>query len=422
MLSRDRIAFFVGFLGVVEAGGVVAPMSRLWPEAQQAQALDLVQPAATLRWRKEGFEIEATGGGNPVAASAAWESDAPFYIGFSSGSTGAPKAIVRSHRAWLNSFIAMTEEFDVQPPGSVIVPGDPVFSFSLIAGLHALFTGCSVVLQDRVDVAALLGVAEEHGGTLCLLPSVLSEVVRVAKRRGVVAPNLERIVCAGEKLRGETRVSAREVFPNANIFEYYGASELGFVTVLDDAAFAVRPGSVGRAFMGTRIAILDEQGRDLPPGEAGLLCARTEYGCMGYWDGRSVRSRPDHFGWNSVGDLAVRDDDGYVSLVGRRDNMIVLRGENIYPEAVETVLEAAPGVAAAVAVPQPVESPSHLVALVVADEPSPELRRGVLDYSREHLAGLKLPRRVVLVDSLPRTAAGKIDRGRAAELAARLTE
>ncbi len=419
-------AFLAAFLGVVKAGAIAAPIPPGWTAAQRKAALDLLQPAAVVTGRPgdPATSVERVAGREAphAAASLAWESDRPFYIGFSSGSTGTPKAIVRNHRAWLNSFLAMSLEFEVGMAHNVVIPGDPAWSFSLIAALHALFCGYTVVLPGSAGTREALDLACQWGGVVYAVPSVLAEMTRRAGRLGSVCDAVSHIICAGEKLHAQTRAAAQTAFPAARIFEYYGASELGFVAVLGDEDAATHPGSVGRPFLGSRVAVLDEKGRELPPGQAGLLCAQTEYGCIGYWDAGIVDAALDHHGWQTVGDLAVRDESGMVTLAGRRDNMVVIKGQNIYPEAVESVIGAVPGVSDAVVTGEPVEAPMHLVALVVPSRDADELAsRGIVDHCRAHLDGPAVPRRVVLTSELPRTPAGKVDRAEAARQARRIT-
>lgn len=416
--AEDGLAFLTGFLALAHVGAVVAPLARAWTVPQCAQAEHTVGAVAVLRHAGGAFDLERLRDAGPRT----WpgpESGHPFYIGFTSGSTGAPKPIPRAHRAWLNSFLAMSLEFDIEPRTRMVVPGDLFFSFGLIAALHALFVGASVVLDDtsRLRIPDLANAMETPDATvLYAVPSVLGELVRWLQRRNRTLPNLARYITAGEKLHPATRHAAAATLPNAHGFEYYGASEIGFVTVLGDDDFRHRPGSVGRPFAGAAIAVLDEAGDAVPPGAVGLLCARTEFGSMRTWDASLSSWAVRDDGWQTAGDLAFQDDDGFVTLVGRRDNMLVLRGENVYPEEVERVVESLPGVARALALPAPASAPSHLVVLVVLDNGSALETRAILLHCRESLAGVKVPRRAVFVPSLPTTATGKVDRDAARAL------
>ncbi|MBI3964840.1 MAG: AMP-binding protein [Chloroflexi bacterium] len=427
LLVSDQAELLPWFLAIVEAGGVAAPLNPSWTNAELALALEVLQPDLVLTERpirdcpvpvvlldeldpgRRG-PVEPNLGGREVG-DLGTDPSSPFYIGFTSGSTGAPKGVVRSHRAWVNSFFAMSLEFGIGRDDAVVVPGSLYFSFSLIAALHALFIGATVVLLPKPDPRSLLTVLESTPSTVYLLPSVLNELVRLAERKGVLLPRVGRIICAGEKLSPDTKQCVTRVCPGAALYEYYGASELGYVSVLGPEDHDRRPDSVGRPFIGTRVAVLDEEGRPVPAGEIGLLCAQTEYGFSGYWRCPDLDDWVEHFGWRTAGDLARQDSEGFLSLVGRRDNMVVIRGENVYPEEVETVIASLPGVTRAVVLAEPQESPTHLVAVVQTATPGLEAER-ILRHCRVRLSARKTPRRVVLVPDLPTTATGKLARER----------
>jgi long-chain acyl-CoA synthetase len=343
----------------------------------------------------------------PAAAQDASLSDAPFYVGFSSGSTGQPKAIVRRHGAWLSSFLAMSIEFGLRPETAIAAPGSLFFSFSLIAALHALTIGATLIVPGR-DASGPTETLVPGPHTAYLLPSLLAGAVRRAGRRGERFTGIRQIICAGETLSAGTRAEAAAIFPRATIREYYGASELGFVTVIDDAEAAARPGSVGRAFLGAEIAILDDRGLPLRPGEVGRIGARTSYGFAGYAGDPLGAARIAPFGWPSVGDLGWRDADGYLYLAGRADRMVVIRGENVFPEQAERVLLAHPAVADAAVIPDREERPRGLVAYVVRREAV--AARELIGACTRQLPTRAVPQRIVFRDAFPQTATGKVDR------------
>ncbi len=414
LLIEDPFDFMLAMLGIVAAGHVAVPFSTDWAAAELQAAIELTAPAAILADRDcpAGVRLAAlprgaAGRRTPAAGDA-------FYVGFTSGSSGRPKGAIRSHRAWTESFHLMTLEFGVGPGDTAVVPGSLFFSFALNAAVHAVFTGATAVFPAEPGTRGLLH-ALDGNATLYALPSVLADLARLATGRGNRAPALRRIVTAGERLDPAVAAGIREVFPGAALFQYYGASELGYVTILRPEDFAAHAGSIGRAALGVEVAVLDEQGAPAPRGEIGVLCVRTPFGFSGYLGDPRGPDAIDHFGWRTVGDLGRLDADGYVYLAGRRDNMVVLRGQNVYPEVVEAVLRAAPGVRQAVAVPEPPGRPRHLVAIVeLANEVPPA---AILAHAKAALSGPRIPRRVVIVEALPRNAAGKVDRAAAAALA-----
>lgn len=421
----DPLAFLPAFLGVAAAGAIAVPFDPRWGRRQAESAESSCPPALRIGPPPPGsvhswqslVEVEAAGaaGGPPGAAGAT--SASLFYAGFSSGSSGRPKAIARTHAAWLNSFLAMGVEFGIGSGTAVAVTGPLASSFSLIAALQALFVGATLLLPAGQGAGPILHCLQGEGTVVYALPSTLQALTGHAGRRGRQLPGVCRIVCAGEQLPGGTRDAAARIFPCAEVVEYYGASELGFVTVCRGTDAIAHPGSVGRPFPGSEVAILDASGRPLPAGETGLLCARTEYGFAGYWGDERGADAIAHHGWQTVRDLARQDADGFVYLTGRADAMLVVRGRNVFPEATERVILAIPGVAEAAVVGEPAGKPTHLVALVRAE--GEVTSAAVVAACHAELPPAQAPRRVQFVEALPHTPNGKLDRTRLPALVAR---
>ncbi|MEX2598634.1 MAG: AMP-binding protein [Dehalococcoidia bacterium] len=417
LLVQDPGDFLTAFLAIVKTGRAAMPLSPQWRPAEFARALATCPAALVIGEAPHAAgaapscvalqELEAS---NTARPGAVIQPDMPFYIGFTSGSTGAPRALVRDHQSWVASFDGMTEEFGIGSGEPVLVPGSPFFSFSLIAALHALYIGATVVLPSAAGVPGVLAMLRERPGNMYALPSLLERTLHLAASRGQTFPRLQRIICAGERLAPEVKCQVPQVFPDAGLYEYYGASEFGFATLLRPDEHEARPDSVGRPFSGCEIAVLDldHDGKRLTQGKIGVLHVKNAYGPVSAY-GESEEPLPPAGQWRTAGDLARQDADGYVYLVGRRDNMVVIKGENVYPEEAEAVLTSAPGVVRAVAVPWPEEQPTHLVALVETNGGGVGTET-LTHYCREHLSQRKSPQRVVLVDRLPTTATGKVDR------------
>jgi acyl-CoA synthetase (AMP-forming)/AMP-acid ligase II len=212
--------------------------------------------------------------------------------------------------------------------------------------------------------------------------------------------------------RAETKLATMELFANAGLFELYGSSEAGWVTMLHPEEQLAKLGTVGRECVGTApVKLLDEARREVPDGEVGELFSCTPYTFDRYWKDPDKTAEAFHGAWCSVGDMARRDPDGYIVLVDRKSNMIISGGENIYPAEVEAVLARHPAVrdVAVVGLPDPLWGERVHAVLVL--EPGATIdEREFLEWARPQLAGYKRPRSVsVLPDSeMPRTATGKI--------------
>ncbi len=190
----------------------------------------------------------------------------------------------------------------------------------------------------------------------------------------------------------------------------YGQTETSILCCLDAAHALSKAGSVGRPVRYGEVRVADPEGRTLPPGTPGEVVVRGPILLLGYWrrPEETAASRPD--GWDRTGDLALADDEGFVTLVGRSKDLYISGSENVYPAEVERVLESHPAVAeaAVIGVRDPDWGESGRAFVVPASGPLDVA--ALLAFARERLARYKLPREVVLVDELPRTASGKIQK------------
>ena len=181
---------------------------------------------------------------------------------------------------------------------------------------------------------------------------------------------VDKLLVSSAPARKETKLAILAHFANSRLFELYGATETGWVTLLRPEEQIDKLGSVGREWAGSgAISILDPDGNEVPDGEVGELFSRTSYVFDGYWKNPEKTAEAFRGEWCSVGDMARRDDDGYIHLVDRKSNMIISGGENIYPSEVEGVLGAFPKVkdVAVIGVPDAKWGEAVLAVVVLHD-------------------------------------------------------
>lgn len=411
LLASDPLVFLPAFLGIAMAGGQAMPLSPDWTDAELDSATRVAPPVAVLAPAAEQrgpswLPLETLGAG--ASAEDPLPDGAPrdiFYIGFTSGSTGAPKAFARDHAAWVRSFEAMSAEFGIADGSSAVVAGSLFFSFPLIAALHGLATGGTIHLPASSGAPDVLTACPAEPSTLFALPSVLDQAAHLAIRRGMT-PAVDRMVCGGEPLRQDSLGRIGDAFPDTELFEFYGASEFGFATVQDRAGRDSKPTSVGRAFRGVELSI-GAPGAKSPPGITGELFVRNGYGpVFTYEEGRPPIALGD---WRTAHDVAWKDADGFYHLAGRTDTMVVIRGENVHLERVEQVTGSLPGILHAAAVAWPPGAPTHVAAVVVRAAGGPSAR-AIIAFCREYLSASHRPRRCIFVGSLPLNPSGKLDR------------
>jgi acyl-CoA synthetase (AMP-forming)/AMP-acid ligase II len=245
---------------------------------------------------------------------------------------------------------------------------------------------------------------DERISATFLVPTMLR---RLLDQPVPALPELRAILSGAAELPHELRVRAVRAFGAGRVFDFYGATELGWVTLCDGHEMLARPGTVGRALAGQEIVILGPDGAPLPVGETGLVCVRNEQGMDGYLRDAAATAASHRDGCITVDDLGRLDADGYLYLSGRARDMVKSGGVNLYPVEIEDALLGHPSIreVAVVGVPDP-EWGETLVAVVVpqgAFDPSE-----VEAFLRGRLSGPKVPRRWELVTELPRNALGKV--------------
>jgi acyl-CoA synthetase (AMP-forming)/AMP-acid ligase II len=344
----------------------------------------------------------------------------PFALMYTSGTTGKPKGAIRNHEG--NALIALATalEFRFSRDDTALLVMPMCHANSLYFGLTFAYLGATVVVDDHksFDPEALLAtLAREKVTFTSLVPThyimMLGLPEAVKKKHDVGA--VEKLLISSAPARKETKLAILEHFKNSGLYELYGSSEAGWVTLLRPEEQIDRLGSVGRewAFSGA-IKMLDPAGNEVPDGEVGELHSRTAYVFDGYWKNPDKTAEAFRGEWCSVGDMARRDADGYIHLVDRKSNMIISGGENIYPSEVEAVLGAHPKVkdVAVIGVPHDKWGETVLAVAVLHDprQAGTAAEAELLEWCKERMAGYKRPRSVVFVADaeMPRTATGKI--------------
>jgi fatty-acyl-CoA synthase len=377
------------------------------PRLAIREDVDLPTPPRGMLWSARDLTaaLPARASAPPLAPGG----EAPQLLLYTSGTTGTPKGALLPHRKALYNTLNAELYFGLREGDVVLAPVPLFHSFGLsILAVPALFCGATLVLVDRFDARGLQSVARSRRATLLgAVPVMWQRMLRAGVDREAFA-SLRLAFSAGAALDVETiRAFADLGIP---LVQGYGQTETSILCCLDREHALAKAGSVGRPVRHGDVRVADALGRTVPPGTPGEVVVRGPILFTGYWrrPEETAASRPG--GWHRTGDLAVTDDEGFVWLVGRSKELYISGGENVYPAEVERVLESHPGVAeaAVVGVRDPEWGESGRAFVVPAsdalDVPA------LLAWARERLARYKLPREVVLVDELPRTASGKVQK------------
>jgi fatty-acyl-CoA synthase len=340
-----------------------------------------------------------------------------FALMYTSGTTGRPKGAMRSHAG--NALIALVTalEFGLTRDDTTLLVMPLCHANSLYFSVTFAMLGATIVVDDRrsFDPAAVLRtLAREHVTFTSLVPThyIMMLDLPDAAKRGLDLSRVGKLLISSAPARKEAKLAILQLFPNGRLFELYGSTEAGWVTILRPDEQMDHLGSVGREWAGSGpIRLLDADGREVSDGEVGELYSRTAYAFDGYWKNPEKTREAFNGSWCSVGDMARRDEHGFIHLVDRKSNMIISGGENIYPSEVESVLAAHPAVQDVAVVGLPDAKWGEAVHAVIVLRTGQALVAGQLeDWCRERMAGFKRPRGYRFVDesTLPRTATGKI--------------
>jgi fatty-acyl-CoA synthase len=396
----------------------------LWPVVEQAKRLvtriapqdyvavgDATAPAAGCA-RYEGDLLASAGSGPRVEPRGAAGGSVVVYT---SGTTGKPKGAVRtfSEGTFLSAlrFIAETPmRADDIHLAACPLYHSAAFAFVNLTGM----LGGTTVLMDEFHPQAFLDCIDRHGvTTTTVVPTMLRRVLSLgdAALAARDTRSLRAIFSGSAPLPGPLAIEAMDRFGDI-LFNFYGATETGLVTLASPADLRAAPGTIGRVVPGNDVRLLDPQGRGVPEGEVGELYVRSTMLVAGYHDDPASTRASMRDGFFSVGDLARRDAGGRYFLEGRARDMIISGGVNVYPAEVEAVLEQHGGIAeVAVVGVDDAEWGERVRAFVVR---APGATAASLDedavraWCRERLAGPKRPRDVIFVDTLPRNATGKV--------------
>ena len=339
-------------------------------------------------------------------------------IAFTSGTTGQPKGTMHFHR----DLLAICDGFNrmvLRPEPDDIFCGSPPLAFTFGLGGMALFpldVGAAVFLLEKASPAVLLEAIEHYRATICFTaPTAYRAMLPELATHDI--SSLRKAVSAGEHLPAAT-FNAFFQATGIKLIDGLGSTEMlhVFVTAREED---MKPGATGIAVPGYRVAILDDNGAELPTGQVGRLAVKGPTGCRYLADERQKAYVRD--GWNLPGDTARMDEDGYIWYEARTDDMIVSSGYNVGAPEVENALLKHPAVFECGVVGRKHDQRGTIIKayVVCADnvKPGPELVAELQNHVKHTIAPYKYPREVEFVSELPKTGTGKIQRFRLREMA-----
>jgi acyl-CoA synthetase (AMP-forming)/AMP-acid ligase II len=370
-------------------------------------------PASVERYVVMGPEYDAllAAAGAARCEVAVSETDV-FSVPYTSGATGRSKGVMLTHRGRVLSCYAMSIEHACYGPDDRAIATTPMFhGAGFLTALVPIFFGGSVEILPRFDIERLLGAISENAATSAyMVPTHFAAMFALgeaAKRYDL--RSLKAVISGTAPLAQSMKARIIELLGEGRLYERYGTTETSIATVLRPADQLRKAACVGQPLHATHVRVLDDDGNDVPAGEVGELAVASPYLFAGYLNLPEATAKASRGDWFVTGDLARLDEEGYVYLVDRKNDMIISGGENVYPREVEEILLGHPAVAecAVTGAPHPYwgEAVVAFVALRVGLSASSE---DLMEACRARLSRYKVPKEIRFVPALPRNPMGKV--------------
>jgi acyl-CoA synthetase (AMP-forming)/AMP-acid ligase II len=341
----------------------------------------------------------------------------PWVFMYTSGTTGKPKGVIRSHSG--GAMVALVTEIELKlhrdHSALLVMPMCHANSLYFFGAFAHLGAAAHVYSRKTFDPEhAIRALAAKGASFTSLVPThyIMMLGLPEATRARLNLDCVEKLMISSAPARPDTKHAVMEMFKNSGLYELYGSSEAGWVTMLHPDEQFTHMGTVGRECVGSAPAkILDEAGNEVPDGQPGELYSCNSYTFDGYWKLPDKTAEAFRGDYCTVGDMALRDGDGFIRLIDRKKNLIISGGENIYPSEVENVLGAHPSVRDVAVIGLADDKWGERVhAVVVLHEGAALAEAELMDWSRDRLASYKRPRSISFFADveMPRTATGKI--------------
>jgi long-chain acyl-CoA synthetase len=431
------IEYAAVFIGALRAGAAVAPLAPsstaasiatmvadagaplLFVDATVAKALEPVRGRIAAQWialddsaDAKPFSKWLLAAGTAPAAVAA-EPSAPFNLIYSSGTTGTPKGIEQSNlmrwRQWQRAIA-----YDYKPD-SVTIVSTPLYSnTTLVSFLPTLAVGGTAVLMPKFDARGFLELAQKYRATTAMLvPVQYSRIMALPEFDRYDLSSFRAKFCTSAPFAANLKADILKRWPG-RLIEYYGMTEGGGTCVLEASKYPDKLHTVGNPAPGHDIRLIDDQGRELPPGSTGEVVGHSEGIMTGYHNQPAKTAEAEWYDATGrrfirTGDIGRFDEDGFLILMDRKKDMIISGGFNVYPSDLEAVLHAHADVAEAAVVGVLSERWGETpVAFVVAKRQDPQLSKTLLEWTNSQLGKTQRLAAIELVDSLPRSSIGKV--------------
>lgn len=338
---------------------------------------------------------------------------------YTSGSTGFPKGVMQTHQSMVFAAWSLIEYQRLGDQDRIMLVLPIAFDYGLYQLLMTMKLGATLIIERSFTFPAQIykRIGEFEATVFPAVPTIFAMMISTHKKKKLSFPTITRITNTAAALPADFVPYLKEIFPNALIYKMYGLTECKRVSYLEPELVDDFPTSVGKAIPGTELYLLSPDGELVATGEPGILYVRGPHVMLGYWKQPELSEKmlkPGKLPGERVlctQDWFRMDEQGFLYFVGRSDDIIKTRGEKVSPVEVENTLHGMPGIKeiAVIGINDEVFGQA-IKAFVVAEDQAELNDKKVKKYCLSHLENFMVPKEIVFVDSLPKTANGKIDK------------
>ncbi|MCM3367085.1 acyl-CoA synthetase [Bacillus safensis] len=423
--QQKRIAFLLSngasflqiFAGAACAGWTAVPLDPRWSHEECVEKLLLSEADLAIIEDRLMKRFEQSSVDIPIISLSEWkermslltdspdnscdtEKDPVFYMGFTSGSTGSPKAFIRRQQSWIESFRMTTASFGITHQDHALILGTLLSSHFLYGTISTLYFGGTVTLLEKfVPVKAKKALETGDITVMYTVPTMTETLLQIDAFRG---DNPLLVMSSGADWSSSSKEQLVTNYPHVTFFDFYGTSELSFVSYLSSNDFLQKPSSVGRPFSSIQVEVRNPDQSVCQPNETGRIYVKSPMTFSGY-----LHEEKPPQEWLTVYDMGWLDEDGYLYMSGRENGMIVYGGLNIFPEEIERVLNEQPEVKRSIVVGVPDPYWGEIPVAIL--EQVPQIK-AVRQAVKEKLAAYKVPKKWLVIDQMIETSGGKIAR------------